>query len=183
MRVGSKMNAHTWIVHGESYTAGKTAEGEADMSADDRAGRPDEFDQWRRLTLMVGQLNQNLDRMLAGEFQITLAELTVLIELRHGHLRGTRVQELSTAVGLDQSSMSRLVTRLEKKGLTARVTCEHDRRGVYCTLTPAGAERGERAEARCREELTGLLDTASFDDRSASIVARLRHPATGTVVP
>ncbi|MGV9987205.1 hypothetical protein [Streptomyces olivaceus] len=79
--------------------------------------------------------------------------------------------------------MSRLVTRLENKGLTARVSCEHDRRGVYCMLTPAGAERGERAEARCREELTGLLDVASFDDRWAALVARFRHTAAGSVTP
>jgi DNA-binding MarR family transcriptional regulator len=151
------------------------------MSADGRAGRAGEFDQWRRLTLMVGQLNQSLERTLAGEYQISLPELAVLTELRHGHERGTRVQELSAAVGLDQSSMSRLVTRLENKGLTTRVSCEHDRRGVYCKVTPEGAERGERAEARCREELTGLLDVASFDDRWASLVARLRH--TGAVTP
>ncbi|AOW89537.1 MarR family winged helix-turn-helix transcriptional regulator [Streptomyces olivaceus] len=153
------------------------------MSADERAGRPGEFDLWRRLTLMVGQLNQSLERLLASEYQISLPELMVLVELRYGHERGTRVQELSAAVGLDQSSMSRLVTRLENKGLTARVSCEHDRRGVYCTLTPAGAERGERAEARCREELTGLLDVASFDDRWAALVARFRHTAAGSVAP
>ncbi|GAA0900959.1 MarR family winged helix-turn-helix transcriptional regulator [Streptomyces thermoalcalitolerans] len=153
------------------------------MSADDRAGRPGEFDLWRRLTLMVGQLNQSLERTLTSEYQISLPELMVLIELRRGHERGTRVQELAAAVGLDQSSMSRLVSRLEKKGLTARVSCEHDRRGVYCTLTPAGAERGERAEARCREELTGLLDVASFDDRWASLVARFRHTVAQAATP
>lgn len=149
------------------------------MSADERAGRPDEFDLWRRLTLMVGQLNQSLERTLASEYQISLPELMVLNELRFGHVRGTRVQELSAAVGLDQSSMSRLVTRLENKGLTTRVSCEHDRRGVYCMLTPEGAERCEQAEARCRDELTGLLDVASFDDRWASLVARLRHTTAG----
>ncbi|MEW2549544.1 MarR family winged helix-turn-helix transcriptional regulator [Streptomyces sp. NPDC047002] len=149
------------------------------MSADERAGRPDEFDLWRRLTLMVGQLNQSLERTLVSEYQISLPELMVLGELRFGHVRGTRVQELSAAVGLDQSSMSRLVTRLENKGLTTRVSCEHDRRGVYCMLTPEGAERGEQAEARCRDALTGLLDVASFDDRWASLVARLRHTTAG----
>ncbi|WKD32295.1 MarR family winged helix-turn-helix transcriptional regulator [Streptomyces xanthophaeus] len=151
------------------------------MTADTQAGRPEGFDQWRRLTLLVGQVNQQLDRLLTGEFQVSLPELMVLIELRHGHERGTRVQELSEAVGLDQSSMSRLVTRLETKGLTTRVSCEHDRRGVYCNLTPLGARRGEEAEARCREELTRLIDVASFDDRTASLVARLRYTGAGAI--
>lgn len=166
-----------------AYSGGGATEGKVGMSADDRAGHPGEFELWRRLTLMSGQLNQSLERMLSSEYQVSLPELMVLIELRRGHERGTRVQELSAAVGLDQSSMSRLVTRLEKKGLTTRVSCEHDRRGVYCKLTQAGAERGERAEARCRAELAGLLDAASFDDRWASLVARFRHAVAGTAIP
>jgi DNA-binding MarR family transcriptional regulator len=151
------------------------------MAAEAQTGSPDELGQWRRLTLLVGQVNQQLDRVLAAEFQVSLPELMVLMELRQGHERGTRVQELSAAVGLDQSSMSRLVGRLETKGLTGRVSCEHDRRGVYCRLTPAGVRRGEEAEARCREELTRLTDLASFDDRTASLVARLRYTGAGAV--
>ncbi|WP_299527694.1 MarR family winged helix-turn-helix transcriptional regulator [uncultured Streptomyces sp.] len=150
------------------------------MTGDPQAGQPDEFDRWRRQTLLVGQVNQQLDRLLVSEFQVSLPELMVLIELRYGHERGTRVQELSAAVGLDQSSMSRLVTRLDNKGLTTRVSCEHDRRGVYCTLTPLGARRGEEAEARCRQELAGLLDLASLDDRAAALVARFRY--TGAAI-
>ncbi|MFJ7422422.1 MarR family winged helix-turn-helix transcriptional regulator [Streptomyces uncialis] len=153
------------------------------MPADDRAASPREFDRWRRLTLMVGRFNHSLERVLADEFQISLPEVLVLVELRHGPARGTRVQELSAAVGLDQSSMSRLVTRLERKGLTARVSCEHDRRGVYCALTPEGADRGERAEARCRTELTAMLDAAAYDDRWAALVTRLRHQGPAAPTP
>lgn len=87
------------------------------------------------------------------------------------------MQELSEAAGLDQSSTCCLVTRLDRKGLTARVSCEHDRRGVYCTLTPEGLKRGQQGEVRCREELSGLLNVAAFDDRWASMVARLRYTA------
>lgn len=53
------------------------------------------------------------------------------MELRRGPERGTRVQELSEAARLDQFSTYRLVTRLERKGLTAEVSCKRDRRGVY----------------------------------------------------
>jgi hypothetical protein len=48
---------------------------------------------------------------------------------------------------------------------------------VYCTLTPEGLKRGQQGEARCREELSGLLNVAAFDDRWASMVARLRYTA------
>jgi DNA-binding MarR family transcriptional regulator len=144
------------------------------MPTDDHAGDFDEFDQWRRLTLMVGQLNQTLEKMLTREYRVSLPETLVLTELRHVPEHAARLQELAARVGLDQSSMSRLVTRLEHKGLAARATCEHDRRGVYCMLTPEGAARGEQAEARCRAELSKLLQVASFDDRWASLVASFR---------
>ncbi|GGV72278.1 MULTISPECIES: MarR family winged helix-turn-helix transcriptional regulator [Streptomyces] len=147
------------------------------MSTDDHAEAFDEFDQWRRLTLMVGQLNQALEKTLAREYRVSLPETLVLAELRHSPEHAARLQELAARVGLDQSSMSRLVTRLEHKGLAARATCQHDRRGVYCMLTPEGAERGEQAEARCRAELSKLLRIASFDDRWAPLVASFRFGA------
>lgn len=114
---------------------------------------------------------------------MSLPELMVLVDLRDGHPRGMRIQDLADAVGLDQSSMSRLVTRLEKKGLTARVSCDYDRRGVYCQLTELGRDRAAQAEASCRQGLTGILDAASFDERTAPLVARLRYDAPVPTTP
>ncbi|WP_280722925.1 MarR family transcriptional regulator [Kitasatospora sp. MAA4] len=150
------------------------------MSENRRTGRPDEFDLFRQVSVLTSRVVQVLEKQLVRDYQISLPELLVLVELRGGHQRGMRIQDLADAVGLDQSSMSRMVTRLEKKALTSRVSCDYDRRGVYCELTPLGRERSEQAEAVCRRELGAVFDAAAFDDRTAALIARLRYNAPAT---
>jgi DNA-binding MarR family transcriptional regulator len=144
--------------------------------AERRDGQPDLLALWRQLTVLTGRLGQTLDRRLTRDFDLTLTELLVLDELTRGNPRGMRIQDLSDAVALDQSSMSRLVTRLTAKQLAARVSCAHDRRGVYCQITESGLERHEQAAQACRAELATALDAAAFDERLASVVARLTRP-------
>ncbi|CCH19741.1 MarR family winged helix-turn-helix transcriptional regulator [Micromonospora lupini] len=144
--------------------------------AERRGGQPDVLDLWRQLTVLTGRLGQTLDKRLVREFDLTLTELLVLDELTRGNPRGMRIQDLSDAVALDQSSMSRLVSRLTAKQLAARVSCDHDRRGVYCQITDLGTERHAAATRVSRAELGAALDAAAFDDRLASVVARLTRP-------
>ncbi|MGA5702736.1 hypothetical protein [Peterkaempfera bronchialis] len=50
---------------------------------------------------------------------------------------------------------------------------------MYCEPTPLGRSRSEAAEAACRKGMARVFDAASFDERTASLVARLRHdPST-----
>lgn len=144
---------------------------------DRRAGRPDEFDVWRQLTVLMGRVGQQLDKRLARDFDVSLSELLALDELTRGNPRGIRIQDLGEATALDQSSMSRLASRLTRKGLATRVSCDYDRRGVYCQITPLGRERCAAAVAACRAELSSAFEVAAFDDRLASLVARLTRPA------
>ena len=51
-----------------------------------------------------------------------------------------RMQQLANAVVLSQSATTRLVTRLEERGLLTRYLCATDRRGIYSEVTPAGRE-------------------------------------------
>lgn len=49
-----------------------------------------------------------------------------------------RMHELANAIILDCSNLTRLVDRLEAKGLVCRKTCPTDRRGAFATITDAG---------------------------------------------
>ncbi|GAA4929346.1 MarR family winged helix-turn-helix transcriptional regulator [Actinoplanes utahensis] len=144
--------------------------------AERRGGQPDVLDLWRQLTVLTGRLGQALDKRLVRDFDLTLSELLVLDQLSRGNPRGLRIQDLSEAVALDQSSMSRLVSRLTTKQLAARVSCEHDRRGVYCQITDQGLERYTAAVKVSRAELGAALEAAAFDEHLASVVARLTRP-------
>ena len=51
-----------------------------------------------------------------------------------------RLLDLADDLGLDRSSVSRLVTRLEDAELVRRESCGDDRRGVYTVLTDEGRD-------------------------------------------
>ncbi|MBW4720319.1 MarR family winged helix-turn-helix transcriptional regulator [Saccharothrix obliqua] len=130
---------------------------------------------WRRLSALTARVNQALDKRLARTHDVTLSELFTLLALRDGDPRGMRVHELTSVLGLEQSSVSRLTARLEGKGLVGRVRCDFDRRGVYCAITDAGRALADEADGVCGAELGAQLDQAAFEERSAAVVARLRY--------
>jgi DNA-binding MarR family transcriptional regulator len=67
--------------------------------------------------------------------RITMAQLAVLRQLRNGP---ESVGRLGAEVGLAPASVTRLVDRLEKRGLVARSRDGEDRRRVDVRLTPDG---------------------------------------------
>ncbi len=69
--------------------------------------------------------------------------LTVLAAAADGELRMT---VLADTLGLNQSSVTRLVQRLERSGFCVRDLCPNDGRGVYAVITLAG--RAAAADAR-----------------------------------
>jgi DNA-binding MarR family transcriptional regulator len=66
---------------------------------------------------------------------ITMAQLSVLRQLRNGP---ETVGKLGAEVGLSPASVTRLVDRLEKRGLVARSRDAEDRRRVDVRLTSQG---------------------------------------------
>lgn len=133
-----------------------------------------ELDQWRALTVLSGRITQEVNRTIARHHELTMHEVFVLSELIAGNPQGLRIQDLADATGVDQSSMSRTVKRLETRALTQKVSCDFDKRGVYCQLTPEGRALAVRAAKTCRDALSDALDGAAFDSRTAAVVARLR---------
>ena len=81
-----------------------------------------------------------------------------------GHLRQ---QVLADAIPLNQSSVSRLVARLEKLGLTERYLCPTDRRGVYTQITDVGRATVEAARHTYLRVLKEILNDAVQDDTPA----------------
>jgi DNA-binding MarR family transcriptional regulator len=61
-----------------------------------------------------------------------------------------KMNELSTVVGVDTSTMTRMIDQLIDKGLVIRKTGEKDRRHVHIGLTEAGQ--------KLHQELSGALD-------------------------
>lgn len=100
---------------------------------------------WRRLAALHARIEEQLERALQREHGLSVSEYTVLDVLSRQDGWHMRMQQLARAVVLSQSATTRLVTRLEKRGLLRRYLCQDDRRGIYSEVTPAGRELLERA--------------------------------------
>ena len=76
-----------------------------------------------------------IDRELAGHGITTQQAALMLVTRLHG---GHVVGHLAAPLGTDTAGLTRLVDRLEAKGLVARSASPSDRRAVVLELTPAG---------------------------------------------
>ena len=74
------------------------------------------------------------------------------------------MQELATHLRLNQSSVSRMVERLERGGLTIRDLCPDDKRGVYTVLTEKGHARFKSARPDYEKALDVALEEYGCDE-------------------
>ncbi|OPC79902.1 MarR family transcriptional regulator [Embleya scabrispora] len=93
---------------------------------------------WCALAALHNRLEAHIERALQSEHDLSVREFSVLDVLDRQDGFHLRMNELSDAVVLSQSATTRLVTRLEERGLLSRYLCDTDRRGIYTEVTPAG---------------------------------------------
>jgi DNA-binding MarR family transcriptional regulator len=132
---------------------------------------------WRTLNALHGLVEAELERALDG---LSLVEYTVLDALSEQDERHLRMHEVARTTALSSSAATRLVNRLETRGLIARVLCDDDRRGIYSELTDAGREVLEAARPAHDEALARTLERAAAEPELAPLVAALRAPVQPT---
>lgn len=76
--------------------------------------------------------------------QLTMAEYDVLFNLTRCPTGWIRLKDLNEHLLLSQPSLSRMLERLEAKGLVRRRPAATDQRGVELALTPQGTELQRR---------------------------------------
>jgi DNA-binding MarR family transcriptional regulator len=124
---------------------------------------------WRTLAAVHGLIEAALEKSLQGSHGLSVVEYTVLDALSRQDGWHMRMQQLARAAALSSSATTRLVNRLEERGLLTRVICADDRRGIYTELTPAG--RSLLLEARPTHDAT--LQAAIEEARSTPELAPL----------
>ncbi|GGZ39416.1 MarR family transcriptional regulator [Streptomyces inusitatus] len=133
---------------------------------------------WQTVRLLAARLEEALSKALQAEHQLSVSEFSALAALAHsddgGHLRQ---QFLADAIPLNQSSVSRLVGRLEKLGLTERYLCPHDRRGVYTQISDEGQARVTAARITYVRVLEETLGEAAENEAFAPLAAWLTREA------
>ncbi|MGP4111554.1 MarR family winged helix-turn-helix transcriptional regulator [Streptomyces sp. 4N509B] len=127
---------------------------------------------WCALSLLHGRIEAHLERVLQAGHELSVREYS-LLDVLSRQLDGGRhlqMKQVADAVVLSQSATTRLVTRLEDRGLLERVLCPTDRRGIYTNVTEAGLALLERARPTHDAALREALDEAARNPELTPLV-------------
>jgi DNA-binding MarR family transcriptional regulator len=132
--------------------------------------------QWNRLSRLHATVEHALASALQNQHRLGLSEFRALQAIAGSADGELRLQEITEVLNLNQSSVSRLVGRLDAAGLTVRDICADDRRGVFSVVTPLGRERLAEAlptfESTLRSALNQALADPDLADLALSLGAR-----------
>ncbi|MFH9264371.1 MULTISPECIES: MarR family winged helix-turn-helix transcriptional regulator [unclassified Streptomyces] len=128
---------------------------------------------WCALSLLHGKIEARIERALQAGHGLSAREYSLLDVLSRQH-NGTgghlQMKQVADAVVLSQSATTRLVTRLEDRGLLTRYLCDTDRRGIYTDVTEAGLTLLEAARPTNDNALRAALDEAAENPELAPLV-------------
>ncbi|MGW2930956.1 MarR family winged helix-turn-helix transcriptional regulator [Streptomyces sp. NPDC001156] len=128
---------------------------------------------WCALSLLHGRIEARIERALQSKHGLSVREYSLLdvLSRQHdgegGHLQ---MKQVADAVVLSQSATTRLVTRLEDRGLLERYLCPTDRRGIYTNVTAVGLQLLEAARPTNDAALREALDDAAENPELAPLV-------------
>ncbi|MDG9728346.1 MULTISPECIES: MarR family winged helix-turn-helix transcriptional regulator [unclassified Streptomyces] len=140
---------------------------------------------WSALSLLHGRIEGRVERALQAGHKLSAREYSLLdvLSRQHdgegGHLQ---MRQVADSVVLSQSATTRLVTRMEERGLLSRYLCPTDRRGIYTDVTEAGARLLDEARPTHNTALSKALGEAAEDPSLAPLVKAV-HELPGAIQP
>lgn len=109
--------------------------------------------------LVQRYLRQQIKKDDRHEFSMSQIRILSVLEDRSYSL-----SDIADFVGVDITSMSRMIKTLERRGLVSRKTGEDDRRRVDFELTAKGARTHQKVSERVRDELREHLRSLSVSE-------------------
>ena len=100
---------------------------------------PKTFNPGNGIGRLLGRVKMAMHEALESELaphDITAAQFVILMNLASGEVDSA--SKLCKGVSYDPGAMTRMLDRLERKGLIRRARCGNDRRKVILELTPEG---------------------------------------------
>lgn len=130
---------------------------------------------WRTLSALHERIAARVEKQLQDQHGLSAREFSLLTVLsRQSEGRHLQMRQVAEAVVLSQSATTRLVARLEDRGLLARTICKSDRRGIYTDVTASGAALLEAARPTHDQALEAALAEARSEPEFAPLVEALR---------
>ncbi|MEV5573692.1 MarR family transcriptional regulator [Spirillospora sp. NPDC052269] len=144
---------------------------------------PAELRAWTGFLAASHLLDQEIERQLKADGELSHADFEILVTLREADERRLRMTDLARRAMISKSRLTYQVTQLEQRGLVRRTPCPTDRRAIWAGLTAEGEERlaqvrpGHRGVVRRR--LIDLLSEEELDVLGTAL-ARVADNLRGT---
>ena len=141
---------------------------------------------WRLMLEKHADLVEALEQRFEADHELSANEFDVLINIPS--TTTIRHRELLHSIVLSRSALSRLLRRLESRGLVEQHSDEGDRRGICVSLTEEGARIRQRSSHSNNEVVRAAFAGLSTEDLESltALVAKIRpeaavrgHPSTG----
>ena len=145
-----------------------------------------EAETWARMWSCHMQLPCVLDATLKRDADVTYFEFQAMLKISENPNASRRMSDLSEATSMSLSHLSRVVTRLEKKGFVARIPDPNDGRATFAALTPAGQRAVQAGHPGYLAELRRIFfDNLSDDELEvfSTALSRINSALAGEVAP
>lgn len=133
---------------------------------------------WHLLRTAHARVEQELSSELSTACGLSVSEFDALFYLHLHAAEGPRIGDLQAAVDLSQPSTSRLVARLEQRGLLCREPVPEDARAATLRLTGSGTALLETATVIHTRIVNDVFGSRFTDEEQATllqILGRIAH--------
>ncbi|MCT2594423.1 MarR family transcriptional regulator [Streptomyces sp. N2-109] len=142
----------------------------------------DEDDRWCTAVRLLGRIERELDVRLQRRHGLPLSEYRALCALSRAEAGAAmRMGELADRIGLKDSTVTRLIARLEAQDLAERLQGGGDGRAVTAALTEAGRQRYDEAAPTYRAALGAQLHAARGNVHLADLAAWVRDGESSSI--
>jgi DNA-binding MarR family transcriptional regulator len=134
---------------------------------------------WCALSALHDGIADHIERRLEAGHGLSVREFSLLTVLdRQAPGRHLQMRQVAEAVVLSQSATTRLVTRMEDRGLLQRTICADDRRGIYTDVTESGRKLLAEATPTHDRALAEALEDARKNPEFTPLVEALERIGT-----
>ena len=128
-------------------------------------------DKMQRLLYQLVKNYEQCDELCVAQYGVTASQAYTLMALPEKSQVKVSMNELSETMNVANSTMTRMVDHLVRKGLACRQSDYDDRRIVRVGLTAQGQQVRHAIEAEKHEIMQGILADIHEDDRSVVLRA------------
>lgn len=128
---------------------------------------------WHTFVTVHAVTTHYLDQQLRANDQVSLEVLNVLTALSNTPGGRMRMSDLANLILFSRSGLTRMIDRLESRGLVSRIPCPDDRRGWFASITAKGKASLKSAEAVYEPALQKVWLSALSEQEASAMSSSL----------